>query len=189
MRRLPRSLLVAGALSAVTALAILSLFLAVEKRVTAAAPDFRISKVDGMEYQAMEGRPIDTGNAVDRKIIAGLPARDRRLQHGQMLFGAFIASTNASTRPLRSAGRIELRDDGGRVYAALPLPATNPYAYSPRVIRPRTRIPAQGSPADANLAASGRLVLFRIPARNYTDGGTFELVIHQSRHQAISLIV
>jgi hypothetical protein len=106
-----------------------------------------------------------------------------------MLFGAFISFTNASTRPLRSADRIELRDDGGRVYEALPLPVTNPYAYSARVIRPRTRIPTQDSRADVNLAASGRLLLFRIPARSYTDGGTFELVIHQSPHRTVSLIV
>jgi hypothetical protein len=142
-----------------------------------------------MQYEAMDGRPIDPGNAVDRKIIAGLPARDRRVQHGQILFGAFFASTNTSTRPLRSADRIELRDDDGRVYKALPLPARNPYAYSPRVVRPGTRIPTQGSPADENLAATGLLLLFRVPARTYDSGGTFELVVHQSRHRIASLII
>jgi hypothetical protein len=174
-----RALLLAGALSVVLALATLSLFLAVEKRVAAAAPDYRVAAIGGLEYEAMDGRPINLDNAVDRQLVAGLPARDRHLPHGQMLFGAFIAFTNASTRPLRSADRIELRDDGGHVYRSLGLPASNPYAYSPRLVRPGTRIPAQGSPADDNLAAMGRLILFRIPTRRYSDGGTLELVIHQ----------
>jgi hypothetical protein len=186
---LPRALLLAGALSAASVLAVLSLFLAEARSTAGAAPDFRVVAVGGMEYEAMEGRPIDLSTAVDRQIAAGLPAHDRRLRRGQMLFGAFVAFTNASTRPLRSAARIELRDDGGHVYTALPLPGTNPYAYSPRTIRPRTRIPAQGSPADTNLAATGRLLVFRIPTREYNNGTTFELVIHQSPHETASLIV
>lgn len=188
---LPRSLLLGGALSAAIVLASLSLFLAFEKRSAGAAPDFRVAATGGMEYEAMDGRPVDPANPVDRQIIAGLPARDRRLHHGEMLFGAFIAFTNASTRPLRSADSIELRHDAGHVYHALPLPKSNPYAYSPRVVRPRTRIPSQNSPADENLAAGGRLVLFRIRAREYDNGGTFELVIHDPRHpgHTASLIV
>jgi hypothetical protein len=183
-----RTLVLAGALSVVSVLAVLSLFLAVGQG-TAAAPDYRVVAVGGMEYEAMEGRPIDLSTPTDRQIAAGLPAHDRRLRRGQMLFGAFVAITNASTRPLRSAARIELRDDGGHVYTALPLPRTNPYAYSPRLIRPGTRIPAFGSPADTDLAASGQVLLFRIPAREYRNGDVFELVIHQSPHETASLIV
>jgi hypothetical protein len=182
MRRsstLPRSLLLTGVLTAVLLVATLAWFLAEEKAAANASPDYRVAAIGGMEYEAMNGRPIDPANSVDRGIIAGLPARDRQLHNGEMLFGAFIAFTNASTRPLRSADSIQLRDDGGHLYDSLALPATNPYAYSARRIRPGTRIPAQGSPAADNLAAMGQLVLFRIPAGKYTGGGTLELVIHQ----------
>jgi hypothetical protein len=190
-RKLPRSLLLAGVVCAALLLATLALFLADERTTAVAAADYRVTTIGGIEYEAMSGRPINPASSVDRAIIAGLPARDRLLHHGQMLFGAFVAFTNASTRPLRSADRIELRDDGGHLYEALPLPATNPYAYSPRSVGPQTRIPAEGSPADNNLAATGRLVLFRIPASAYTNGGTLELVIHDPLHpdQMASLII
>jgi len=130
-----------------------------------------------MDYEAMDGRPIDPTNPVDRQIIAGLPARDRRLRHGKMLFGAFIAFTSASSASLRSADRIDLRIDGGRLYRSLSLPAGNPYAYSSRVIRPRRRIPVARSPANVNMATTGQLLLVRVPKHLYTSGAIFELVI------------
>jgi hypothetical protein len=166
------------------ALATVSVFLAVEKRAAAAAPDYRVATVGGIEYEAMDGRPVHPTDSVDRAIVGGVD----RVRHGQMLFGAFFSVTNSSTRPLRSADWIELRDDAGRVYRPVALPVTNPYAYTPRLVRPHTRIPAQGSVADDNLAAGGKLLLFRIPAREYDSGGTFELVIH-SAHQTGSLII
>jgi hypothetical protein len=177
-----RPLLLVAVLCGALLLAVLALFLAEERSTANAAPDYRVTRIGGLEYEAMSGRPIDPANAVDRAIIAGLPARDRQLGHGQMLFGAFIAFTNPSTRPLRSAARIELRDGGGHVYQPLPLPATNPYAYTPQRIGPRTRIPVFGSTADANLAATGQLLLFRIRAATYNNSGTLELVIHQPLH-------
>jgi hypothetical protein len=180
-----RLLIPIGLGCAAVLVATFSLFLAVEKRAVAAAPDYRVAKIGGVQYEAMEGRPIDPANPVDRQILGGLHPR---LRHGQMLFGAFISSTNPSTRPLRSADPIELRHDSGHVFHALALPATNPYAYTARAIRPHTRIPAEGSVADDNLAAGGRLVLFRIPAREYASGGTFELVIH-APHQTGTLII
>ena len=190
-RPLPRSLVLGGAVSAVALLAIALLFLALMKRETGAAPDYRVTHAGGIDYEAMDAHPIDLHNAVDRKLVAGLPASQRRLRRGEILFGAFISFTNVSTHPLRSAARIELRDEGGHLYAPLPLPASNRYAYSARTIRPRTRIPVQGSPADANLAAGGELVLFRIPARTYSNGDELELVIHQPGTPSItaSLIV
>jgi hypothetical protein len=186
MRRsttLPRWILIPLAASAAALLAALGVLLATEKRVAAAAPDYRVVRTGGLEYEAMLGRPIHPGNAIDRKIVEGLPARDRRPARGAMLFGAFISVTNESSRALPTADHIELRDERGHVYHPLPLPASNPYAYSPRLIHPRTRIPGPGTPADDNLAATGRLLLFRIPAFQYNDG-VLELVIHDPLHPA-----
>jgi hypothetical protein len=186
-----RPLLLGGGLSAAVAIAVMALFLAVEKPEAGAAPSFRVAPIGGMQYESMVGRPIRPAAPIDRRIIAGLPARDRRPRHGEILFGAFISVTNPSTRPLRSADRIELRDDAGNLHRPLPLPASNPYAYSPGVVRPGTRIPSQNSQDDENLAAGGLLLVFRINAREYTDGGTFELVIDNPRRPAAtaSLVV
>jgi hypothetical protein len=180
MRRssiLPRWILLPLILSAAALLAALGVLLATEKRVAAAAPDYRVASSGGLEYEAMLGRPIHPGNPVDRKIVDGLGADDRRPPRGELLFGAFISVTNDSPRAQRTADRIELRDDRGRVYHPLRLPASNRYAYRPRLIQARTRIPGRGTPADDNLAATGLLLLFRIPAFQY-DNGALELVIH-----------
>jgi hypothetical protein len=170
---MPRWILIPLAVSAAALFAALGVLMATEKRVAAGAPDFRVVRTGGLEYEAMQGRPLHPGNAVDRQIVAGLQADKRRA----LLFGAFISVTNDSSRALPTAKRIELRDESGHVYHPLPLPASNAYAYRPRLIRPGTRIPGRATPADENLAATGVLLVFRIPAPAYA-AGALELVIH-----------
>lgn len=187
---LVRVVVAIGAASVILFFAAVGVMLATQHRASAKAPDYRVLRIGGIEYESMQGRPLDLGDRVDRAIAAGLPAAQRRLARGQILFGAFIAVTNDSSAPLRTADRIELRDQQGHVYRPLALPAANPYAYSPRRLRPGTRIPALGSVADDNLAATGRMLLFRIPAQTYAGAG-LELVIHDPSSPATtaSLIV
>jgi hypothetical protein len=180
MSALIRGLVLGAAACAVALIATVAVFLAVEKRAAAAAPQFRVTQLGAVEYQAINGRALNPASPVDRPMLAGLPARYRHLRHGEMLYGAFIAFTNTSTRPARSAPRMDLRVDDGPTYRALPLRRTSPYAYSARIVRPGARIPAFGSPADTNLAAMGKLVLFRIPTAPYTNGAAFALIIHEN---------
>jgi hypothetical protein len=182
MRRstFPIWLLIPLGLGAVAVLGALAVLLFVAKPTKATAPDYRVVEVGGLQYEAMMGRPIDPRNAVDAAIVAGLPASERRPRSGEILFGAFIAVANDSPRALPAAERIELRDDAGHDYRPLNLPRSNPYAYVPGPIPPDTRLPRSNSPADDNLAATGLLVLFRIPAADY-ENGVLELVIHDPR--------
>lgn len=150
-----RLLTFAGVVSGAVVIATLAAFLAFEKRQAAAAPDYGAATVGGIAYQAVDSRPLHPRNAVDRRLIAGLPARDRRLRRGELLFGAFIGLSNTSAQPRRSADLIELRHDAGRIDRPLALPASNPYAYSPRVLGPHASIPSPDSPAGENLAAEG----------------------------------
>jgi len=185
MRRwtaLPRFVLIPLALCVCALLAALVVLMATEKRTAAAAPDYRVVGVGGIDYEAMLGRPIRPDNAVDRRIVAGLSADDRRSRRGTILFGAFVSVTNDSSHVLRTTGRIGLRDEHGRVFHAVSLPASNPYAYRARVVRPGTRLPGVGSAAGDNLAATGLLLVFRIPAADYD--GVLELVIHDPSHPA-----
>ena len=172
-----RLLFMLGLTTAVLLFSGVAVLFATQHRQTPKAPDFRVVRIGGVEYEAMQGRPLHADNPVDRAIVAGLSARDRHLAPGETLFGAFFAVTNDSSGPAPTARRIELRDENGHVYRPLTLPATNPYAYSQRVLRPGVRIPALGSPADDNLAATGRLLVFRIPAQAYGNDA-LELVIH-----------
>lgn len=174
------------ALSAVCAAAVVGALFAVlliAKPTKRTPPTDRVAAIGGLQYEAMLGRPVHPGHAVDAPIVAGLPAHDRRLRPGQMLFGAFIAIANDSSRFVPASRRIELRDDAGHVYRPLPLSPTNPYAYVAKPIPPKTRIPGFGTPADDDLAATGKLLLFRIPAAHY-DEGVLELVIHDVRDPA-----
>jgi hypothetical protein len=185
-----RLLLTLGLTSALVLFTGAAVILATQHRETPKAPDYRATRIGGVEYEAMQGRPLDPDNPVDRAIVAGLSRRDRHAAAGETLFGAFIAMTNDSTGPVTTADRIELRDENGRVYRPLSLPISNPYAYSPRLLRPGTRIPTLGSPADDNLAATGRLLVFRIPTQAY-DSATLELLIHDPSqpHATASLII
>jgi hypothetical protein len=169
------------AFCATAVLGVLVLLLAVAKPAAPTAPDYRVVALGRLQYQAMLGRPIKPRNTIDASMVAGLSAGDRRLRSGHMLFGAFIAVANDSLRPVPAAEHIDLRDDAGHVYQPLHLPATNPYAYVPRAILPKTRLPRVGTPADDNLAATGQLLLYRIPADRY-ESGILELVIHDARH-------
>lgn len=157
---------------------------ATQHRAAAKAPDYRVVRVGDIDYEAMQGRPLHPANRVDRAILGGRP----RVHRGGMLFGAFISATNASSAPRPTAARIVLRDQAGHVYRPLPLAAANPYAYTRRVLRGGVRVPALGSVADDNLAAGGKLLVFRIPAKAYADSQALELVIHD-RAGTASLII
>jgi hypothetical protein len=167
-------ILLGCALAGLVAVAVL---LATESAAHAAPPDYTQADIGGLDYHVVVGRPMDPANAVDARIIRGLPARDRHLPHGQILYGSFVTVTNPTHTPMRSAAAIELRDDDGSTYHPIPMPASNPYAYRPATIQPGETVPRDDAAAD-NLAAGGRMLLFRVPAARYRDGAVFELVVH-----------
>jgi hypothetical protein len=184
---LPRSTLIPLVLSAAALFVAIGLALGIDRRVYPKAPDYRVVRLGGLEYESMLGRPLHPAkNRVDAAIAAGLSPGDRRLGRGELLYGAFISVDNDSPRAQPMARRFELRDEQGNVYRPLRLPGTNPYAYRARLIHPRTRIPQHGTPAAGNLAATGRMLLFRVPASQY-ESGRFELVIHDPRQPAATM--
>jgi hypothetical protein len=158
-------------------LGVLSLLTAEARPETLTPADYSVGTVAGVRYDAVLGRPVNPSNPVDARILKGIAAKDRRLRGRRVLFGAFVSLTNPSRRALPNATRIELRDDAQHVYRPLRLPATNPYAYRPGRLAPGAHIPRPGTPAADNLAAGGRLLLFRVPAWRYRNG-TFELLVH-----------
>ena len=170
-------MLLACAVAGVAAIAVL---LATQSAAHAASPKYTQATIGGLEYNAVLGRPVDPGNPVDAAITRGLPARDHHLPHGQILYGGFFTVSNPSGAPIRSPTRIDLRDDDGTTYRPIRLPASNRYAYEPGTVAPGATVPRDDAAAD-NLAAGGRMLLFRVPAWRYRNGAKFELVIHAPR--------
>jgi hypothetical protein len=168
-----RILLACGAALLVAVAALL----ATQSPAHAAPPNYTRAAIGDLDYGAVLGRPVHPGNSVDATITRGLPARLRHLPRGQILYGAFITVTNPSGRPLRSATRVDLRDDDGATYRAIRLPAANRFAYRPSTVAPGATLPRDDAAAD-DLAAGGRMLLYRVPAARYRDGAVFELVVH-----------
>lgn len=164
-------------------LATSGLLLAVAKPKTPAPRGDSASSVGGLEYRAVLGRRIDPANPVDARIVKGLPIGDRKLPRGRVLYGAFVSVANGSHRTLPSAARIDLRDDSLHVYRPLRLPQANRFAYRPGRLAPGTELPRHGTPAADDLAAGGRLLLYRVPAWEYRNS-RFELVVHLPGHAA-----
>jgi hypothetical protein len=163
----------------VAGLVALAVLLATENAAHAAPPNYTQADIGDLDYHVVVGRPIRPANPVDAAITRGLPARYGHLPHGQILFGSFLTVTNPSGTPMPSAARIELRDDDGTTYHPIPMPASNPYFYRPATIPPGKTVPRDDASAD-NLAAGGRMLLFRVPAARYRNGAVFELVVHTS---------
>ena len=159
----------------------LGLLVAVARPQTSTPPDYSQATVGGVRYEALTGRPLDPSNPVDARILAGVPASERRAGKGRLLYGVFVSAANDASGPRPTARRIELRDEAMRVDRALPLPAGNSYAYRPAILPPGAHIPRQGTPAADNLAAGGRLLLYRVSAFQYRNGA-LELVIHDPLH-------
>ena len=166
--------------SAATLLGVAALLTAEAKPATPVRPDYSTGTIAGVRYEAVLGRRIDPSNPVDARILRGASAKDRRLPAGRVLFGAFVSLTNPSHRALPTAARIDLRDDAQHVYRPLRLPATNRYAYRAGRLEPGVGDPRAGTPAADDLAAEGRLLLFRVPAWEYRNG-VFELLVHDPR--------
>jgi hypothetical protein len=143
----------------------------------------RSVEIGGVRYEAMSGRPLEPHDAVDAQLIAGLPAADRHVPRGEVLYGAFLGASNDTATAKPAARDIELRDASNHDFRAVALPASNPYAYRLRNVPGRTRVPPTRSPAAENLAAEGYVVVFRIPRASY-DAGPLELVIHDPLHRA-----
>ena len=176
MRRstaLPRLIVILLALSATAVLAVLAVLLATEKRVAAAAPDYRVV-TSGRHRVRVDARTPDRseerGRQADRR---GPVSRRPHATRGERSCSA-RSSRSPTTRPTRCGRRIgsSSATTHGRVYHPISLPASNAYAYRARVVRPGTRLPGVGSPADDNLAATGLMLLFRIPAFDYDDGSS-----------------
>jgi hypothetical protein len=134
---------------------------------TAAAAIGKTLQAGGVTYTSPGARPLDPRNRVDAGLMKGAPPAG---DADRIWFAAFLVATNHGTRPATMPRRIVLRDMSGHTYEPVTLPRTNRYAFRPRTLAPGAQAPAPTSPAGANLAAGGEMLLFHIPRAAYEQG-------------------
>jgi hypothetical protein len=125
-------------------------------------------RVGGIVYTSPDARPLDPRKPQDVVLMRG--ARAPRKRAGDIWYGAFVVATNDGSTRAAMARDILLRDTSGHWYRPVALPAANRFRYRPRTVAPGEQVPSPRAPAEADLAAQGGLLLYRIPRAAYENG-------------------
>ncbi len=148
------------------------------------APDYTSAAIGGVQYSVAGSSEINPSNSADARFVEGMPAGERHVPKGEALFGVFVLRTNSADAALPSASRIDLLDGLGRAHRPLRLSPENPYTYAPGTIAPGDQLPASGTRAADDIAASGQLLLYRVPAQQVANGW-LELAVHDPLHRGV----
>jgi hypothetical protein len=114
-----------------------------------------------------------------------MPAGERRVPKGDVLFGVFVTRTNAAATRLPSASRIDLLDGLGRAHRPLRLSPTKPVHL--RAGRDRARRPAAraGEPRGRrHRRERASCCSNRVPAQQVANGW-LELAVHDPLHLGV----
>ena len=121
-----------------------------------AAPAGSTVTVDGLRYTPVLSRQLNPYSTPDSEMVGGRrPGRDRTF------FGVFLRVCNEDAPITTPTDRLALVGAFGKRVRPVDLPATNPFAFSPKPLSQGRCIPAPGGVADR--AAPGALVLFEVP--------------------------
>jgi hypothetical protein len=142
-----------------------------------AVPQDNSATVGGLHYAVNNAWPLNPRRAVDAQVARGLPAADRNLGRGEMLYAVFVGVTNETHERLPMATQVALRDVTNREYTPVRLGAHNRYAYRPRMMAAQTHRPGPWTPAGQDMSAEGLMLVFRIPRGAY-ENGPLELLVH-----------
>jgi hypothetical protein len=148
------------------------------------APDYSSETIGGVQYSVAGSSEINPSSSADARFVKSMPAGERRVPTGDVLFGVFVMRTNSAKTTLPSASQVDLLDGLGQAHRPLRLSPTNPYTYAPGKIAPGGQLPASGTPAADDIAASGQLLLYRVPAQQVANGW-LELAVHDPLHRGV----
>ncbi len=131
--------------------------------------------VGELKYQVQISRQLNPADIEDRTYLAGLKPRDRALQGDEVWFAVFIRIQNETDETLQPAEEYEIEDTQDNRYRPLELAPTNPFAYRPVAMPPKSLIPKVDSIASEG-TIQGAMLLFKIPGPSL-DNRPLEFVI------------
>ena len=148
------------------------------------APDYSSATIGGVQYSVAGSSEINPSSSADARFVKGMPAGERHVPKGEVLFGVFVLRSDPADAALPSASRIDLSDGLGRAHRPLRLSPKNPYTYTPGTVAPGGQLPAVGTRAADDIAASGQLLLYRVPLQQ-VDDGWLELAVHDPLQRGV----
>jgi hypothetical protein len=131
--------------------------------------------VGELKYQVQISRQLNPADIEDRTYLTGIAPEDREMKNGEVWFAVFIRVQNETKETRRPAEEYEIEDTQENVYRPLELATTNPFAYRPLPMPPKSLIPKIDSIA-AEGTVQGSLLLFKIPGPSL-DNRPLEFVI------------
>jgi hypothetical protein len=122
-------------------------------------------------YQVQLSRQLEPGNVEDAEYLEGLPAGEQPLAGDELWFGVWMRVQNATDDEHESAEEFKIVDTIGTEYEPIELPASNPFAYQPALLRSEAGQPVYPDP-DSGAGAGpvqGSLLLFKLNTSAYAN--------------------
>jgi len=117
--------------------------------------------VGPLVYEVQQSRQLSPFDSEDANYLQGISRAQRTLPPGEEWFAVFLQVFNNTDTPYPSASEVVLVDTENNVYTPLTLEATNEYAYRPKNVPGRGRLPELDTVA-AEGPTQGALLLYKI---------------------------
>ena len=148
-------------------------------------PDYSSETIGGVQYSVAGSNEIDPSSSADARFVKGMPGRRAPRPEGRQ-----CSSACSSHGPIRQTPRCPARR--GSICSTGSAARTGRFASPPRTRTPTRRarsrraasFPRRARAAADDIAASGQLLLYRVPAQQVANGW-LELAVHDPLHRGV----
>ena len=135
--------------------------------VTSAKTEGIYIDVGELKYQVQMSRILNPNDEEDRTYLAGLPAGTPQPTGDEAWFGVWMRVQNVtSKKTLAAAKDFEINDTQNHTFR--PITLSNPFAYAPQNLRPKTVFPSPNSAAGEGVQ-QGALILFKVTTESLAN--------------------
>jgi hypothetical protein len=124
--------------------------------------------VGELKYQVQMSRIVNPNDIEDRTYLTGLPAGTAQPTGDEAWFGVWMRVENTnSEKSLPAAKDFSITDTQGHEFKPVPL-QSNPFAYAPSTLGPKSVFPNQNSIAGEGVI-QGSLILFKLTTESIAN--------------------